>query len=492
VPPSFAHFANEGVLDLGKTLDGTTLDFQCPLLGLHALSRRTQFARPNGIVTNYAYDSVSRLLSVLHQSGGSTVDGASYGYDYAGNRTSKTNYLNNITEGYTYDLIYQFTQVAQGLSTTESYSYDAVGNRLSSLSVPTYNYNSSNELTSNSLGSYTYDANGNTLSDAQGRSFTWDFENRLTQATNPGVGTTSFRYDPFGRRIQKSGPLGTTNYLYDGLRDIEEVDGSGTVVVRYTQSKRVDEPLSEVRQSTASYYEQDGLGSVTSLSNTSGALANTYTYDSFGKLTASTGTMANSFQYAGREFDQDSGIYYNRARYLDQSVGRFVSADPIHFRGGVNFYAYVRNNPAGLIDPLGYQGCSPAQWAQSPNACAGPSDPDAPYQGPDGLWYNTLEWHQGPNVPGDGPTPPPNPPSQNNTCDHSPDQPHPNHNCRIAVGKTVSGGIGLVAEGVAVYYLWPELIEEGAVGLHYAPLAGIGATAALFGNGAIEVWEYCF
>jgi hypothetical protein len=50
------------------------------------------------------------------------------------------------------------------------------------LGVPTYNYNTSNELTSNSNGSYTYDANGNTLTDAQGRSFTWDFENRLVQA----------------------------------------------------------------------------------------------------------------------------------------------------------------------------------------------------------------------------------------------------------------------------------------------------------------------
>jgi YD repeat-containing protein len=63
------------------------------------------------------------------------------------------------------------------------------------------------------------DANGNTLSDPSGKSYSWDFENRLTQAVNPGVGTTTFRYDPFGRRIQKSGPLGTTNYLYDGDGD---------------------------------------------------------------------------------------------------------------------------------------------------------------------------------------------------------------------------------------------------------------------------------
>jgi YD repeat-containing protein len=47
------------------------------------LSRRTQLTRPNGINTNYAYDSLSRLLSVLHQSGSTTVDGASYTYDPA-------------------------------------------------------------------------------------------------------------------------------------------------------------------------------------------------------------------------------------------------------------------------------------------------------------------------------------------------------------------------------------------------------------------------
>lgn len=71
-----------------------------------------------------------------------------------------------------------------------------------------------------------YDANGNTLSDASGKSYTWDFENRLTQAVVPGTGTVNFRYDPFGRRIQKSGPLGTTNYLYDGINLLEEVDNN--------------------------------------------------------------------------------------------------------------------------------------------------------------------------------------------------------------------------------------------------------------------------
>ena len=83
------------------------------------------------------------------------------------------------------------------------------------------------------------DANGNTLTDAQGRSYTWDFENRLTQAVVPGTngGTTTFKYDPFGRRIQKAGPLGTTNYLYDGDGEnvIEEVDSGGNILARYTE-----------------------------------------------------------------------------------------------------------------------------------------------------------------------------------------------------------------------------------------------------------------
>ncbi len=110
-----------------------------------ALSRRTSLKRPNGVNTSYSYDSVSHLLSVLHQAGTNILDGASYTYDPAGNRTSKTNYLNSVTENYSYDPLYELTQVTQGGSTTESYSYDAVGNRLSSLGVPSYQYNASND-----------------------------------------------------------------------------------------------------------------------------------------------------------------------------------------------------------------------------------------------------------------------------------------------------------------------------------------------------------
>jgi RHS repeat-associated protein len=325
--------------------------------GYDALSRRTSVTRPNGVNTSYNYDSLSHLLSVLHQEGANTVDGASYTYDPAGNRTSKGNYLNGITSNYTYDALYELTRVTQSGSTTESYSYDPVGNRLSSQGMSSYQYNASNELTSDSLGSYTYDANGNTLSDAQSRTFTWDFENRLTQAVNPDVGTTTFKYDPFGRRIQKSGPLGTANYLYDGKNIIEEVDSSANVLAYYTRTRKIDESLAELRSGGASYYERDGLGSITSLSSSAGSIANTYEYSSFGSLANSMGTVGNPFRYTGREFDLETGLYNYRARFYDPVVGRFIGEDPTGFLAGTNFYDYAANDPTVLIDPLGLYHC---------------------------------------------------------------------------------------------------------------------------------------
>ncbi len=204
-----------------------------------ALSRRTSLTRPNGITTSYAYNPQSWLNSVLHKNGRTTLDGATYTYDVANNRLSKQDNRTATTTSYTYDHIYQLLTAKQGTTTKESYTYDIVGNRLSSLGVSPYTYNSSNELMTLPSGSYTYDKNGNTLTKPDGTQFTWDLENRLTQAVLPGSsGTLNFKYDPFGRRIQKVFTQGstttTTNYLYDGMNVIEELDNSDTSSHYYT------------------------------------------------------------------------------------------------------------------------------------------------------------------------------------------------------------------------------------------------------------------
>jgi RHS repeat-associated protein len=71
------------------------------------------------------------------------------------------------------------------------------------------------------------------------------------------------------------------------------------------------------------------------LLHNSGAIA---AYDSFGNLTASTGSITNSFRYTGREFDSETNLYYYRARYYDQSSGRFTAEDPAGFDGGRSFF----------------------------------------------------------------------------------------------------------------------------------------------------------
>jgi RHS repeat-associated protein len=266
-----------------------------------------------------------------------------------------------VATSYGYDNIYQLLSATLGATTTESYTYDPVGNRLSDLTTSGWSNNTSNELTSRPGVSYTFDNNGNTLTSTTGSNTTtyaWDFENRLTSVTLPGSGgTVSFKYDPFGRRIYKSSSSGTSVFAYDGENLIEETNSSGTVVARYSQGLNIDEPLAMLRSSTTSYYSADGLGSITSLSNAAGALAQTYTFDSFGNQTASSGSLTNPFRYTGREFDSETGLYFYRARYYDPAAGRFLSEDRVGFEAGTNFYPYVRNSSPNFWDPRGTQPC---------------------------------------------------------------------------------------------------------------------------------------
>jgi RHS repeat-associated protein len=206
-----------------------------------------------------------------------------------------------------------------------------------------------------------YDNNGNTLTKVVGSNTTqyfWDYENRMSSVTLPGSGgTVSFKYDPFGRRIYKSSSSGTSVFAYDGDNLVEETNSSGTAVARYSQGLNIDEPLAMLRSSTTSFYQADGLGSVTSLSNSTGSLAQTYTFDSFGNQTASSGSLTNPFQYTAREIDPETGLYYYRARYYDPQAGRFLASDPALFSGGdANLYRYVWNKSLALRDPRGLTG----------------------------------------------------------------------------------------------------------------------------------------
>jgi RHS repeat-associated protein len=334
------------------------------------LSRRTQMTRPNGISTNYTYDTSSRLLSIRHQSGSVTIDGSVYTVDSVGNRLTNANQLSGVTSTYTFDPIYEVTQVTQSAE-VESYSYDRVGNRTSSLTTASYTNNSSNELTATSSTNYIFDANGNTISkiDSNGTTtYSWDFENRLASVTLPNSGgVVTFKYDPFGQRVYKASSSAVNIYVYDRRNLIEKTDANGSLAVRYVNGLKIDEPLVRLAGSTISYYEADGQGSITSLSDASGSVANQYVYDSFGNSLTTSGAVTNELRFTGREFDSETNLYFYRARYYDPTAGRFISEDPINFSGGYNFYAYVRNNPVTLVDPTGLQASGGSYGTLPPN-----------------------------------------------------------------------------------------------------------------------------
>ena len=65
-------------------------------------------------------------------------------------------------------------------------------------------------------------------------------------------------------------------------------------------------------------------------------------------------SVGNPYLYTGREYDDETGLYYYRARYYHPQLGRFLQADPIGYNDEMNLYLYVSNNPIGSIDPFGY------------------------------------------------------------------------------------------------------------------------------------------
>lgn len=101
------------------------------------------------------------------------------------------------------------------------------------------------------------------------------------------------------------------------------------------------------------YYHQDGLGTVTELTDNNGSVAKAYAYDAYGNLLESPGTVDQPYAYTGRESDSESGLYYYRARNYDSAIGRFLQKDPIGYKGGPNFYSYVRNSPLNNTDSTG-------------------------------------------------------------------------------------------------------------------------------------------
>ncbi len=326
-----------------------------------SLGRRTKLIYPNKVVTTYGYDAAGQLTSLVTKTGtNKLINSYNYTLDKAGNRLSKTE--PSIAYTYTYDGLDRLLKSLASVNTrTEEYSYDSVGNRLSGpLATTRYTYGGANQLLSDGVFSYQYDNNGNMISRSQSgglvESFMYYDDNRLLARNQ------DFYYDAFGRRVARNnGCIDTFSsvYSYDGDNVLHEdgKDGTMSYITRYTHNLGVDDVLAMERGGVHYYYHKDALGSVTSITDKKGNVVQTYDYDSFGNIVAQKSTtFVQPYTYTSREWDKETGLYYYRARYYDPMEGRFIQKDPIGFKGGINLYAYVQNNPVRYRDPYGLIG----------------------------------------------------------------------------------------------------------------------------------------
>ncbi|MHB8473426.1 MAG: RHS repeat-associated core domain-containing protein [Gammaproteobacteria bacterium] len=323
-----------------------------------AANRRTQMTVPGQSAISYAYDNANRLTTLTQ--GTNTV---SLSYDNANRRTTLT-LPNGISMNYGYDNANQLTGLTYKKGTTTlgdlGYNYDNAGRRTQTTgsyartSLPAAltgaSYNATNQLTTWGTTALSYDANGSLTANGS-KTFTWDARNQLASLSATGL-TAAFQYDAIGRRKTKTINGTTTNYLYDGINTVQEQSATGTVTANLLTGLGIDEVYTRSEGSVARQLLSDALGSTVALTDATGAIQTSYTYEPYGKTTQSGAASTNSFQYTGREND-GTGLYYYRARYYDPTLPRFLSEDPIGLAGGINGYLYANASPVNFTDPWG-------------------------------------------------------------------------------------------------------------------------------------------
>ena len=100
------------------------------------------------------------------------------------------------------------------------------------------------------------------------------------------------------------------------------------------------------------WYHHDQLGSTRALTNSTGTVVGTFTYDAYGNQTGHTGTATTPLGYNGQYTDAETGLLYLRARYYDPGTGQFLSRDPAVALTR-SAYGYVGDNPINGGDPSG-------------------------------------------------------------------------------------------------------------------------------------------
>ena len=355
----------------------------------------------NGVVSTYTYNKANRITKLENKSGNVTMSSYEYSYYLDGSDACKVRSESGIIEttSYEYDGLKRLTEeaVKVGNNTTDTYTYeyDDYGNRSKMTAegtedyVTEYSYVDSNgkytallqkevktvenEADENLINLnpasnikqtvYAYDANGNQITKAaEGKTETntYDGLNQLIGFTD-GETTASYKYNASGLRYEKTVDGQTINHVWDGSKQIvaDIIDGQFYEADCYIRGTNLVAKYNyrNGNKSEYTYYTQNAHGDVVNLTDSTGAVVKSYTYDAFGVEKNIDDSDTNAFRYCGEYYDAETGTVYLRARYYDPEIGRFISRDSFAGKNedplSLNLYTYCENNPILYLDESG-------------------------------------------------------------------------------------------------------------------------------------------
>ena len=327
-------------------------------------SGREQQRQQGLLLSEYAYDDQGRLLAhaVGHQ------HDSLYRRDYAYSANGNLEHIADTRHGqrtYGYDALDRLIRVRHSRDELpESFAHDPAGNLLMQDHCGP-SHIKGNRLLMQGDRHYDYDAFGNLIRERRGTAqklvteYRYDCQHRLIGLTRPDGKTATYQYDAFGRRISKTVDGEKTEFFWQGDQLVAE--SSKTQHRSYVYEPGTFRPLALLdgkgpKKACPFYYQLDHLGTPQELTDYSGEIVWSAQYDAYGKVAAITLAgeeyLDQPLRFQGQYFDGESGLHYNRHRYYDPRLGRYLTPDPIKLAGGLNQYQYVPS-PTGWVDPLG-------------------------------------------------------------------------------------------------------------------------------------------
>jgi type VI secretion system secreted protein VgrG len=204
--------------------------------------------------------------------------------------------------------------------------------------------------------------------------YRYDGSHQLIAIEHADGGRTEYEYDALGRRVAKhhtavGGEVLTTLFMWDGDWMTQEVRTGRTAhedsAVTYVRHPDHEGPLTRLANGQVWHYVTDHLGTPQEMYDQDGEIVWAADFSAYGLTARSLAQeVDNPIRFPGQYHDQESGLHYNRFRYYDPQVGRYINQDPIGLAGGMNSYAYVDGNPGGMLDSTGLAGVIPKNFGK--------------------------------------------------------------------------------------------------------------------------------